>query len=258
MNEQKELIKASFSKASETYDTYADIQKGSAENLKGRLDNINPASILEIGCATGHYTLSLADKFPDASITSVDFSDSMIETAGSKFEETPNVRFICSDAEAMLSEMNEKFGLITSNATLQWFSDLRTSLSSIKRLLAEDGIFMASIFGPQTFNELSKALEHLYGMPVSLPTDNFAGKDDLLSILNDTFADVEMEEVNHTRRYASTFQLLRHIKKTGTTGGGSRPPLNLNRSKLRIMDDWFQQNYGECTATYQLFFIKAR
>lgn len=257
MKERKDKIKSAFSQSAKTYDTYADIQKGSAEKLASSLSGISPRSVLEIGCATGHYTSMLAQRYPEASIVSLDFADAMVDVARSKFTGRSNVRFVCADAEALLQELNEEFDLITSNVTLQWFEDIKRSLNEIKRLLSPNGIFAGSIFGSQTFQELAQAVDHMYGSPVAIPTQGFLNKYELMSLLNDIFTSVEVEEVNITRGYVSTLQLLRHIKKTGTTGGGSRPTLKLNKTKLKILDDWFEKNYGECTATYQLFFIKA-
>jgi malonyl-CoA O-methyltransferase len=257
MDERKEIIRTAFSRSASTYDSYADIQRESSERLSGCLEGIMPDSILEIGSATGNYTLLLSERFPGASILSVDFSDEMVRTAEAKLARNPNVQFVCADAEAFLPELEKRFDLVTSNATMQWFSYPDSTFREIKKLMADGGRLVFSIFGPETFPELKQALEHLYGRPVTLPTDAFLKKDDLLSMLEENFKEVELEEINFTRKYASTFQLLRHIKKTGTTGGGSRPHLSLNRSRLRIMDDWFKLNHGECTATYQLFFIKA-
>ncbi|MBI4825316.1 MAG: malonyl-ACP O-methyltransferase BioC [Nitrospirae bacterium] len=253
---QKDKIESAFSQAAKTYDTYADVQKESASRLMLLLEHIDPASILEVGGATGNYTIRLAERFPEASITSVDFSRAMIDVAMTKIYEKPNVRFICKDAEKLLSETGEMYDLITSNAALQWFNDINNSVRNIKKLLAPQGTLIFSVFGPQTFNELSGALDHLYGRQVTIPAHSFSQKDDLLSMLNDIFDSVVLEEVNLTRKYASTFDLLRHIKKTGATGG--RPSLSLNKSMLRTMDEWFKQNHGECTATYQLFFVTAR
>lgn len=253
---QKDNIESAFSQAAKTYDAYADIQRESAARLIFLLGNIDPASILEVGGATGNFTIQLAERFPKASITSVDFSPAMIEIAGKKLLNKSNVRFICKDAEKLLDETDKMYDLITSNAALQWFTDLNNALGNIKELLAPQGTFLFSAFGPQTFNELSGALGHIYGKPVTIPAHSFSQKDDLLSMLNATFYSVILKEVNLTRKYASTFELLRHIKKTGATGG--RPSLNLNRSMLKTMDEWFKQNHGECTATYQLFFVTAR
>jgi malonyl-CoA O-methyltransferase len=257
MDGQKERIKTAFSQSAATYDSYADIQRESSERLAGCLEGIFPGSILEIGSATGNYTIMLSERFPDASILSVDFSDAMVRTAEAKLTGNSNVRFICADAETYLPELDREFDLITSNATMQWFSALKDTFKQISRILADDGRLIFSIFGPETFTELNQALNHLYGRQITLPTQGFLRRYELLSLLEETFKAVELEEVNYTRKYASTFQLLRQIKKTGTTGGGSRPPLKLDRSGLRIMDDWFEQNHGGCTATYQVFFIKA-
>lgn len=254
---QKDKIESAFSQAAKTYDAHADIQKESAARLMRHLNELHPASVLELGSATGGYTLQLAEIFPDAKITSVDFSPAMIDMAASKLSGKPNVRFICADAEALLQEMDKSYSLITSNATLQWFTDLKSSVGNMKELLVPDGKLIFSIFGPRTFNELSGSLDNLYGRHVALPADGFLSKDKLVSLLNEAFTSVELEEHTFKRNYASTLQLLKHIKKTGTTGG-SRPSLKFNRSMLSKMDDWFRQHHGECTATYQLFFVTAR
>lgn len=257
MRLHKDKIESAFSHAAKTYDEHADIQKESAARLMLLLENLDPASVLELGGATGNYTIRIAERFPKTSTTSVDFSPAMIEIAKAKLSENTNVRFICKDAEALLQEMNEGYGLITSNAALQWFADLEGAIRNIKRLLLPEGVLIFSIFGPQTFKELSGALHHLYGRPVLLPSHGFENKDELMSLLNDSFSSVKLEEHTFERNYESAFQLLKHIKKTGTTGG-SRPSLKLNRSMLSAMDEWFKNNYGKCTATYQLFFVTAR
>ncbi|MDO8283148.1 MAG: malonyl-ACP O-methyltransferase BioC [Thermodesulfovibrionia bacterium] len=253
---QKDKIESAFSQAAKTYDAHADIQKESAARLMLLLENIDPTSILEVGGATGNYTIQLSERFPKASITSVDFSPAMIEIAKTKLFGNSHVNFICRDAEKLLNETDKMYGLITSNAALQWFTDINNSLINIKKLLSPHGIFLFSVFGPQTFHELSNALDHIYGRPITLPAHSFSQEEKLLSMLHDIFERVVLEEVNLTRKYASTLELLRHIKKTGATGG--RPSLSLNKSMLRTMDDWFKQNHGECTATYQLFFVTAR
>ncbi|MBI4844124.1 MAG: malonyl-ACP O-methyltransferase BioC [Nitrospirae bacterium] len=253
---RNDKIKSAFSRAAKTYDAHADIQKESAAGLVRLLGNINPASILEIGCATGNYTAMLAERFPQAPITSVDFSQTMADIAMTKLHEKSNVSFICHDAEKLLNETDKRYDLITSNAALQWFTDINNSIRNIAKLLEPHGIFIFSVFGPQTFNELSTVLGNIFCKKVSIPAHDFPEKEELLGILNAVFDSVVFEEVNVRREYNSAFELLDNIKKTGSTGG--RPPLKLNRHLLAKMDEWFSRNYGKCAATYQLFFVTAR
>ncbi|GBE05723.1 malonyl-[acyl-carrier protein] O-methyltransferase [bacterium BMS3Abin10] len=257
MELRKEKIKKAFSRSANTYDIYADVQKESADKLIDRFKENQPGSVLEIGCATGNYTLMLADRLPAASITSIDFSEQMIEHAASRLAGRENIRFICADAEDFVEKTDKKFDLITSNATFQWFSDLDRSLRNTARLLSDRGILLCSVFGPRTFFELELALSHVCGKPAGFPAHSFPEKNYLLSLLNNIYSSVEFQELDLTRKYASTLQFLRYIKNTGTTGGYTLRPFMLTRSRINTMDAWFGQNYGGCRATYQVFLVKA-
>ncbi len=257
MGPRKDRIKKAFSRSASTYDAYADVQKATAENLMDRFESLQPRSILEIGCATGNYTLMLVNRFPSSSITSIDFSEPMIKTALPKLSGRENVHFICNDAEDFAERTKQRFDLITSNATLQWFSDLDKSVRQIAALLSVRGSFLCSIFGSQTFYELGLALSHAYGRVVTLPAQNFPEKDTLLSLFSEIFSSFDIEELNFTYKYTSTLQLLRHIRNTGTSGGYSIRPLILTRSRINAMDEWFTQNHKGCMVTYQVFSVKA-
>ncbi len=253
---RKHSIKKAFSRSARTYDAHADVQKESAERLMAYGSQYRPGSILEIGCATGNYTLMLADRFPHSSITSIDFSETMIKTAESKLSGHKNVRFICADAEDFLKKSNKPFDLVTSNATLQWFSSLRESVKKISDSLSDRGLFVCSVFGPQTLYELGLALRHVSGKQVSLPAESFPDKKSLISLFADSYKSVELNEIKIIRNYSSTLQLLSHIKNTGTTGGLTLRPAILTRSRINAMDVWFLKNHGKCKATYQIFIIK--
>lgn len=257
MEPRKDRIMKAFSRSASTYDAYADVQKVTARKLMDHFGEIRPNSILEIGCATGNYTLMLADRFPSSSITSIDFSEQMIETAGTKLAGSERVNFICADAEDYADTAKQQFDLITSNATFQWFSNIDRSLRNIAGLLSVRGSFLCSIFGSQTFYELGLALSHAYGRTVVLPAQNFPEKDTLLSLFSEIFSSFDIEELNFTYKYASTLQLLRHIRNTGTSGGYSLRPLILTRSKINLMDEWFAKNHKGCMVPYQVFSVKA-
>jgi len=54
------------------------------QNVAKLLPNINGASVLEIGCGRGDFSLWLAQKYPLATITGVDFSDTAVDVALAK------------------------------------------------------------------------------------------------------------------------------------------------------------------------------
>ncbi len=250
-------VREAFSRAAPYYDTYADVQRQAGHNLADYFPKIAPRSILELGCATGSYTLSLIEAFPAAEILALDFSAALLAIAEKKLSGFPHLRFLCSEGEEFLRTSSRTFDLITANATLQWFSNLPITLTRMAERTVADGVMLASLFGPRTFYELSAALAAVYGDPPPLPAALFPGKDALRSMLTPCYAGVEIDERTMQRTYSSTLELLRHIKRTGTTGGRRQGQV-FTPSRLQRMDDWFQHEYGGCTVTYQIFFIRAR
>ena len=50
-------------------------------DLLGRLTDIDPKTVVDLGCGPGHLTTTLVDRWPAARVTGVDSSPSMIEEA---------------------------------------------------------------------------------------------------------------------------------------------------------------------------------
>jgi malonyl-ACP O-methyltransferase BioC len=256
--ERKEMIRQRFSQAAATYDRHAGIQKEVARLLAARLPGQDPGSILELGCGTGSYSQLLADRYPEAKMLALDFSGTMIEAARMKLSGRPHVGFQCEDAEDFLERTGENFDLITANATMQWFVDLEAALGHIDRSLNPAGLFLASIFGPATLDELRQGLSALLGREIELPSGRFPDVEILRQFLSCHFAAASLEEIRIVRRYDSLLELLHHIRNTGTAGWRQEPPPVFTRQRLRKLDDWFAGRYGGYLLTYQIFFVRGR
>lgn len=257
MDPRKQCIRRAFSRSAATYDAYADVQKEAAQRTALLLDGMEPGSVLEIGCATGSYTLQLANRFPASAIYGLDFAEPMLRVAAARLADNDHVHLLCADAERFLEDSTRSFDLITSNATLQWFSDLDRTFKSIARKLSDSGALVCSLFGPQTFVELRQALCLVNGHPVIMPVDGFPGKDKLLALLRQHYCRSELQEVFVVREYQSVRQFLRHLKHTGTSGPQRGTPVAMTPGRLRRMETWFLAAHGGCRVTYQLFFIRA-
>jgi malonyl-ACP O-methyltransferase BioC len=255
--ERKNVIRRRFSQAAATYDRHAGVQKEVARLLAARLaDREGTGSILELGCGTGSYSLLLSDRFPQAKMKALDFSETMVEAARMKIGTRPGVCFLCEDAEDFLQRADEHFDLITANATMQWFEDLDASLVRINRGLNRSGWFLASIFGRDTLGELKQGLSALLGRDVELPSGRFPAIDDLNGQITRHFAKAELEEIRIVRGYGSLPELLHHIRNTGTAGWHEEPPPVFTRQRLGRLDDWFGERFGGYRLTYQVFIVK--
>lgn len=251
----KQLIKASFSRFADGYDRYAKIQSVSAKMLT---DSINKKEnfykILEIGCGTGNYTKLLHKKFPQAIINAIDLSPQMLAVARGKLP-NKNISFISGDAED--SKFNEKFNLITSNATFQWFTHLERSLKKYKKYITPQGIINFSLFGPKTYFELAMALRETVNSKLGLSAEDFITKDKLIKIVNKHFSNkaISIKEKVFTRQYKNLWELLKVIKYTGNINNKSSKSL-WTREKIAKLEIAYKEKFGKIIATYQIFFCQ--
>jgi malonyl-CoA O-methyltransferase len=256
---KKRAIQVKFSRAAETYDNYAKVQSEVARRLAL---NILPGpekpeinTILEIGCGTGNFTSLLATLFPAARITALDFSPEMIAKAHHKLKSTA-IDFICAEGEQFLQEAPGKsFDLVASNGSLQWFSDIEAALHNIARILATGGIMACSIFGPESLKQLGKGLQSINPSAERLAAQTFPQRQRLQEALQSCFPEGTLEEEFIEKEYRSAHDLLRHIKKTGTSGWQQNMQHPLTLSGVGKLDEWFDKTYGSCRVTYQILFL---
>lgn len=246
----KELIKNNFSRYAFLYDRYAYVQKISAEMLEKMLpENIN--NILEIGCGTGLYTLMLANKYNPIKIDAVDIAEDMIAVAK---ERISGVNFIVADAESIV--LKERFDLITSNATMQWFENFSESLVKFKNALEKNGVILFSIFGPETFSELNHSIGKLKGENFFISSKRFPDKNFIEKEISENFSEYSIKEQRIKISYKSIFDLLKTIKYTGTRGKGFN--FLVTNSFLNRLQEIYLKNFREIIATHQIFIVEAK
>ena len=251
----KQRIRQRFSRAAETYDAHAEVQKDMALRLLRELPEGNgPKHILEIGCGTGRFTALLAARYPAARIIALDFAEGMVHLAGKRLQGKGKVSVLCEDGERYLAACPGPFDLICANSTLQWFDNPVAALGQIGRLLSAKGCFVGVLFGPRTFTELAQGLSQVFGQEVRLPPNGFPSGEQLEGLLGKIFPRFSVQEEARVKNYGSLLDLLDHIRKTGT--GGGHLPGALTRGRLRQLDDWFQATHGGYPATYQAFVVR--
>ncbi len=254
----KQKIRQRFSRAAGTYDAHAEVQKNLAVRLLRELPEGSGSEgiegILEIGCGTGYFTALLAERYPEARITALDFAEGMVHLAGERLGDKGNVSVLCEDGERFLAACPTTFDLICANSTLQWLDDLGAALAQIGRVLSDQGHFVGVLFGPRTFTELSQGLSEVFGQEVRLPTHDFPAGKKLAGMLGAIFPRFVVQEESRVKKYESLLDLLDHIRKTGT--GGGQLPGALTRGRLLRLDAWFQAIHGGYPATYQAFVVR--
>lgn len=262
----KEIIKRNFSKCAKFYDKYSNIQNLGALKLISNIRKNSFTNILEIGCGTGNYTKLLTQKFPKAEIKAIDISPDMIQVAKTKLV-NENVKFIIQDAEEItsvrkglifsnpLNIYREKFDLITSNSTFQWFENLYQTLLKYNQLLTPNGLVLFSTFGPHTLFELRRSLNKKL-KKLKLAPSNFLTKVRIKKILNLLFKEVKVEQEFFQEKYSSLFQLLKKIKFTGVRGTPHYKKGFWTPNMVKQLEKIYKKEFNHIIATYQIFFCK--
>ena len=249
----KETVKNNFSKYARYYDRYSSVQDLCASKLISRIKADAFNEILDVGCGTGNYTRLLRMRFPEARISAIDISRQMIEVAKGKLEDK-TIEFRVADGEEM--DFKEKFDLISSNATFQWFEDLEKSLSGYKEALKGGGTILFSTFGPLTFCELDNSLKELAGGDTAISASNFFERKVLERILKNLFREIKVEQKIYRKSYNSLPGLLKSIKYTGTRGNGMGKKNFWTSRKIAELEKIYRRRSKNITATYQVFFCK--
>ena len=129
----------------EQYEKFIKDRTQPAIDLANRLEVREPERVLDLGCGTGNSTRILKDMFPDAMVIGADNSDEMLAKAKKTH---PDIEFINLDAGGDLSEvkdMDERFGIVFSNACIQWIPNHEILLPKLMSLLRQGGVLAVQI-----------------------------------------------------------------------------------------------------------------
>lgn len=249
----KTIIKSNFDRYADMYDEHSDIQRFCANKLLEDLDELNPVNILDVGCGTGWYTGRLSECFVSSNIDALDIAPNMIAYAKDLYG-YDNIEFHVADVETY--DFDKTYDLITSNASLQWLVDLPLALAKFNDLLNDAGVFLVSVFGPQTFKELHSSLVKFLGQDALISANQFVAEDVLKGFIQDSFAEVSVKRVVYKEEHRNLLSLLKKIKYTGTRGLGVLRDEGWHRSTIDELEKVYRELHGKIVATNEVFICK--
>ncbi len=159
-----------------------------AIDLINRINIINPAKIIDIGCGPGNSTQVLLKRFPNANIIGIDSSKEMIDRAKKSY---PNLSFDICDAGKDLLSMGSDYSIVFSNACIQWIPNHPKLLKEMFSLLSDNAALAVQV-------PINQA-EPLYTIVDEVASDKRWG-----------FEDVELE-VNQTLKQSEYFDILSEL-----------------------------------------------
>lgn len=114
--------------------------------LLSLMNSVENMRVLDAGCGEGYLSRMLAKS--GASVTGVDYSETMIQLATSKTPEELKITFEHGNCEALNFLQDKNFDLIISNMVIQDLSNYELAISEMYRLLVDGGYFVFSIPHP--------------------------------------------------------------------------------------------------------------
>lgn len=124
------------------YLKFSDHRFRPAIDLLNRIDIERPRTVCDLGCGTGHLTLELKKRWPEAEVFGVDSSPDMLAKAR---DVAPGLRFTQADAGNW--QPDRPLDVIFCNAVLHWLPDHGKLFPRLLGLLAKGGVLAVQMPG---------------------------------------------------------------------------------------------------------------
>ncbi|EMR13222.1 Biotin synthesis protein bioC [Methylophaga lonarensis MPL] len=245
---QKSDVAKSFAAAAHDYDDVAVLQRQTADELLDRLSlvNIQPQTVLDLGCGTGRNLSFLAQRYPDAQLLAMDIAPAMLVRARNNWQQHLGFKrwlpgasrplFIGADAER-LPLPDQSVDLVFANLALQW-CDVASVFAELRRVLKPEGLLSFTTLGPDTLKELRTAWAAVDKYP---HINVFLDMHDVGSAMSTAgFEDIVLDVEHQQLGYATAMQMMRDLKLLGASN------MNPGRRKSLTGKQRLQQVIHEC------------
>jgi trans-aconitate 2-methyltransferase len=232
-------------------------------DLVSRIDIEKPSKIIDIGCGPGNSTQILVQRWPGSTIIGVDNSPAMIEKAKKDY---PMQEWRILDAGT--DEINEKFDLVFSNATIQWIPNHALLLKKFHKMLTENGSIATQI--PQFWDMPIGEAIAIVGAN-SRWVSVTKGVTDLFTIhdryfyydqLSELFANIDIWQSDYIHIMDSHLAILEMVRSTGLRPFIDRLKTDIDKKDFEelvlkeIVKDYPLQKNGKVLFPFKrLFFI---
>lgn len=227
------------------YDRYADLQAQVADRLAEDIAHQrlpDDPKILEIGCGTGYLGARLIRRIQNAQWLMTDIAPAMVARTAQRFAGYANVRTQIMDGERPDGE--GRYDLICASLAMQWFSDLDSALTRLRRRLAQGGLLAFTTLTAGTLAEWRAAHEGRASGTRDYPSP---------AVLEALGFDVEVTQ--YRIAYSSARAFLRAIKKigAGTPRFGHDPlaPAKLKQVMARFEASGSVATYAVATCRFR-------
>ena len=249
-------LRASFDRASGSYEAAAALQARVADELLERLAafEFEPRVVLDLGAGTGRVTRALKRRYRRALVIALDIAPGMLREAQRHQGLLRRFARVCADAQR-LPLAGASVDLVFSSLMLQWCEPLAQALGEVRRVLKPSGFFAFSTLGPDTLHELRAAWAAVDGLTHVNRFLDMHDVGDALARAGLTEPVLDVDRLSLT--YPDTLALMRDLKAIGAhnvTAGRPRTLLGRERlTRLTAAYEAFRQG-DRLPATYEVIY----
>jgi malonyl-CoA O-methyltransferase len=253
-------VRASFDRASATYEAAAVLQARVADELLTRLEpfDFKPEVVVDLGAGTGRLTGELKKRYRRALVVALDLAPGMLQEARRHQQLFRRFERVCGDA-MRLPLADASVDVVFSSLMLQWCDPPDEAFAEIRRVLKPGGFFAFTTLGPDTLRELRTAWEEADGAANEYNhVNHFLDMHDIGDALvraglSEPVLDVDRMQLT----YPNALALMRDLKAIGAhnvTAG--RPRGLVGRARLQRMQAAYEafRKEGKLPATYEVVY----
>jgi len=254
MQRDKRRVAQAFSRAAESYDSVAQLQRDIADRLMHWLPPETQGNLLDLGCGTGYAAPVLRERYPQAPLLHLDLAHGMLAFAR---EQRPvsNAFYLCGDAE-QLPLADASIDLIWSSLAVQWCEQPERLMIELARVLKPGGRCLLATLGPDTLHELKRAWA---AVDDDVHVNSFTALEKLLTH-NISLKLERCETEYRVLRYNRLQDLMHELKALGAHNVNSRREQGLSSRQrlIRLLDAYDRQRQADGTlpATYEVYYLE--
>ena len=226
-------------------------------------------NIIEVGARHGIFTKVLKkicnDKFYNTNITALDTSillnqnrwADLLYLQSNIYDITLGINNDAKQQSQKLYLKPDFYDMSVSILNMHWINDVHLWLKSINFLLKKDGVFICSLFGENTLNNLRKYLlklemnynkdnHHMHVMP-------FIKASDISSLLqNSGFTNIVSDIDSLNIRYRNAKELMLFLKSIGENGAFYNKNVLSTLPISKAMHNYIMEDRNELIAQYDI------
>lgn len=238
----KQAVAAAFSRAAESYEGAAALQRRVGERLMALAAVPAGATVLDAGCGTGHF--SRRWRAAGHPVVALDLAPGMVQKAEALASAD---RYLTGDIEA-LPLPDAAVDVVFSSLVVQWCDALPRVLAELTRVTRPGGVILFSTLADGSLAELAETWQQIDGVG---HVNRFLTPEQIAAACAPYRHELGFSR--EREQFADVRALMRSLKGIGATHlHQGRAPGLTGRRRLETLEQVFPRHNGQCPLSYHV------